>query len=412
MKILHIASSYYPAFEFGGPIESVHQLNKWLAKKGVEVTVYTTNAGLRSRQFSFKKETNLDGVKVFYFPYYGYVHFTFSPSLFVALVKNAKKFDLIHITGIWNFPVGAAAFWARFYKKPYIISPRGSLMKEPLEVKSSLKKKVHLFLIGKRDLKNAAAIHFTTEVEKEEYLKAGLLLKKAIVIPNALDTDDFDIKRFDFPGLSFRKKFNIPADKKVVLFLSRLNWKKGLDTLIPAFAEVLENFRTSDVPNIDVNIRTSDVPGIVLVIAGPDEKNYKKEIELKIENCKLKIGKDVIFTGMLLGEDKIAAYKESDVFVLPSYAENFGMAVVEAMHFKVPVVVTEGVGIAPEIKKAGAGLVVKKDSTAVAEAILKILNSPDLGREMGKAGKKLVEEEFSSEKVAGKWVQVYNELIR
>src|SRR3989344_4734492 len=159
MKILHIVSSYWPAFKMGGPIKSVHELNKWLVKKGVEVTVYTTNAGLKDENIVLK-----------------------------------KNFDLIHITGVWNFPVLVAAFLARFYKKPYIISSRGSLMKEPLEKKSSLIKKNYLSLIAKRDLEYASALHFTVEVEKEEYLKAGLPLKKAIVIPNGLDIEDYEIR--------------------------------------------------------------------------------------------------------------------------------------------------------------------------------------------------------------------------
>jgi len=392
MKILHIVSSYWPAFEFGGPIESVHQLNKWLIKKGADITVYTTNAGLKkNKNIILKKETVVDGVKVFYFSCYGYVHFTFSPALCFVVGKNIKNFDLIHITGVWNFPVLAAAFWARFYKKPYIISPRGSLMKEPMEKKSSLIKKIFLFLFVRQDLKNASAIHFTVETEKEEYLKAGLPLKKSIIISNGFDAEEFEKQiSEDF----FRSKFNILSDKKIILFLSRLNWKKGLDTLIPAFAEVLKKESRA-----------------VLVLAGPDEKNYKKEIELKIENCKLKIGKDVIFTDMLIGEDKISAYRESDVFVLPSYSENFGMAVVEAMACGLPVIITKGVGISKEVEKAGAGIVIEKDKKQLTEAILKILENPQLGKKMGENGRKLVETEFSSEKVAEKWIEEYSNLI-
>jgi len=86
MKILHVVSSYWPAFGFGGPISSVHQLNKFLVRKGADVEVYTTNAGLKNRtDITLREETKIDGVKIFYFPYYGYVHWTFSPSLFFAL---------------------------------------------------------------------------------------------------------------------------------------------------------------------------------------------------------------------------------------------------------------------------------------------------------------------------------------
>src|SRR3989338_4320834 len=329
MKILHIVSSYWPAFEFGGPIESVHQLNKWLIKKGADITVLTNKPCLKkNKNIILKKETVVNGVKVFYFPYYGYVHFTFSPVLCWTIRKNIKNFDLIHITGVWNFPVLAAAFWARFYKKPYIISSRGSLMKEPMEKKSSFKKKNYLLLIAKRDLKYASALHFTVEVEREEYLKVGLPLKKAIVIPNGLDIKDYEIRnQYENTKLrkDFRKKFNINKDKKIILYIGRLHPIKGFDTLIPAFAEVVKK-----------------EPKAVLVLAGLDENNYKKEIELKIVNCKLKIDNEVIFTGMLVGEEKINAYQISNVFILPSYSENFGMAVAEAMYFGLPVVITKG----------------------------------------------------------------------
>lgn len=186
MKILHVVSSYYPAFKMGGPIESVHSLNKSLTQKDVDITVYTTDAGIEKKT-ELNKEVLIDGVKVFYFHYYGYIHFTFSPALFLAIKKNIKNFDLIHITGVWNFPCIVAAFLARFYKKPYIISPRGSLMEEPLTKKSPLKKKFFLQIFVKRDLKNASAIHFTTEAEKEEFLRLDLPFKKLIVIPNGIE---------------------------------------------------------------------------------------------------------------------------------------------------------------------------------------------------------------------------------
>ena len=428
MKILHVVSSYYPAFSFGGPIESVHKLNKFLVKKGVDTTVYTSNSGLRNIRMSDIQKLNLsisgmsdiqnigkgkceiDGVRVFYFPYYGYVHWTFSPALFLALGREVKNFDLVHITGVWNFPVWAAAFWARFYKKPHIISPRGSLMKEPLEKKSQLKKKIYLSLITKRDFKKASAIHFTVEKEKKEYLKAGLPLRKAVVIPNGLDIKGYEIRNeYEYTklGNNFRKKFGIHHNAKIVLFLSRLNWKKGLDTLIPAFSEVIKK-----------------EPKAVLVLAGGDEKNYKKEIIKMINNRHLtcadfsphnsafspRESASCIFTGMLLGEDKVAAYQIADVFVLPSYSENFGMVVVEAMAAEKPVVITKGVGISKEVEAAGAGIVIDKDEKQLAEAILKILDNPDLAKKIGERGKRLVETEFSWPEIASRFMEAYKNL--
>lgn len=393
MKILHIVPTYYPASRYGGPIKSVHGLNKWLIKKGTEVVVYTTNLdGESVLNVPFEEPVNVDGVKVFYFPV-SFRPWQYSPRFRQALAKNAKEFDLVHITSVFLAASTLGAYYAKKNNIPYIISPRGSLMVEPLKkgFLKNLKKKIYIFLIEKKNLAGAAAIHFTTEMEKREYLKAGLPLRHAIVIPNGCETR----KEYESTKSrnNFQRKFNIGDDKKIVLFLSRLSWKKGLDTLIPAFAEVVKQ-----------------EPKAVLVIAGGDEENYKKEIELKIENCKLKIGNEVIFTGMLLGNDKAAACAASDVFVLPSYAENFGMAVVEAMAAGLPVIVTKGIGISNEVKKAGAGIVIDKNENQLAEAILKILGNPDSAGRMGEAGRKLVEAEFSWPKIAEKFIKEYNKI--
>ena len=392
MKILHIIPTYFPAHRQGGPIKSVHEMNKGLVKKGVEMTVYTTNIDGKSvLNVPLNQGVDIDGVKVWYFPA-TFRLWEYSFAFHRALAKNAKDFDLIHITSVFLAASALGAYYAKKFKKPYIISPRGSFMEEPLKYRP-LKKKVYINLIEKRNLAGAEAIHFTVEKEKDGYLKAGLPFKKSIIIPNGLDVEVSNTITRD--RIHFRKKFNISSDKKIVLFMGRLHFIKGLDTLIPAFAEVVKK-----------------EPNAILVLAGPNDKNYKKEIELKIKNCKLKINNEVVFTGMLLGEDKIAAYRESDVFVLPSYSENFGIAVVEAMIAGNPVVVTKGVGISKEVEAAGAGLVVEKDVSQVAEAILKILNNSDLAKKMGEAGKKLVETEFSNEKVAEKFLKEYNKILQ
>lgn len=289
MKILHIIPTYFPAHRYGGPIKSVHELNKWLVKKGADVTVYTTNLdGEGVLDVPLGREVIIDGVKVYYFPI-TFRSWQYSRLLHCALAKNIKDFDLIHITSVFLAASTLGAYYAKKFKKPYIISPRGSLMKKPLARKSSLKKKIYLNLIEKRNLKDAI-IHFTTEIEKEEYLKAGFPLKNFIIISNGLDIEEFNKKVA--PGF-FRQKFGISCDKEIVLFLSRLSWKKGLDTLIPAFTKVTEKNSKA-----------------ILVLAGGDDEGYKKEIEKQIANSKLRSGK-VIFTGMIGGDDKIAAYRDS-----------------------------------------------------------------------------------------------------
>ena len=390
MKILHIVPTYLPAYRQGGPILSVHQLNKWLVKKGADVTVYTTNIdGAGELAVPLGEIVRLDDVKIFYFQSFFPRGWSYSLDLHLTLAKTIQEFDIVHITSVFLAASTLGAYYARKRDKPYIISPRRSLMTEPLAMKGRLKKRVYLGLIEKRNLAKAAAIHFTVEAEKEEYLAAGLPLKNSFIIPNGFDADEFKEKT---PAGFFRKKFNIPADKKIVLFLGRLNWKKGLDTLIPAFKRVL-----------------TEEPRAFLVLAGGDDEGYRKQIEDWIDENNLK--GNVIFTGMLLGEDKTAAFRDSQIFVLPSYSENFGMAVAEGMS-QTAVVVTKGVGISPLIEKYEAGIVVNKDEGELARSILKIIGDPVLAERLKAGGRELIKREFSLSEIAGKFLKEYETIYR
>ncbi|MCX6702716.1 MAG: glycosyltransferase [Candidatus Wolfebacteria bacterium] len=388
MKILHITPAYSPAYRYGGPIKSVHELNKWLVKKGVDVTVYTTDIdGKGNLNVPLGKEVIIDGVKVFYFPV-AWRFWQYSSAMRQALQKNIKDFDLVHITSVFLSASTIGAYYAKKFKKPYIISPRGSLMKETFR-KGYLKKKIYTVLLEKRNLEGAAGIHFTSEMEKDEYVGMGFPLKREVVIQNGLDKEG--LGKESTPD--FRKKYGIPEDKKIILFLSRISWKKGLDDLIPAFRIVRE--------------KEDDV---ILVIAGGDDEGYRKETEKFISDNDLQSGRDVVFTGQLLGGDKNAAYKEAGVFVLPSYSENFGMVILESMYFGLAVVSTATTAIAQQLP-ADAVMIVKKDKKEIADAIIKILRDPNLAKKMGVVGRKAVEKEFSWDKIAEKFIRRYNELI-
>ncbi|MEK7574053.1 MAG: glycosyltransferase, partial [Patescibacteria group bacterium] len=132
MKILCVVPVYFPAFQYGGPIASVHNLNKALVEKGIEVTVFTTNAGLEGKVLT-NLEIDINGVKVFYFNFFKIFEFLgptgwqFSWPLTVALKNKLKNFDLIYLSAVWNYPTAIAAHYCRKYKKPYIVSVRGTL---------------------------------------------------------------------------------------------------------------------------------------------------------------------------------------------------------------------------------------------------------------------------------------------
>lgn len=388
MRVLHIIPSYLPATYASGPIGAVHNLNKALVKKGIEVVVYTTNIdGSKILNIPLNHEAIIDGVRIYYFPI-TLRPWQYSYKLHQALAKNIKEFDTIHITSVFLSVSTLGAYYSKKFKKPYIISPHGSLMEIPLK-RQSLKKKIYLFLVERRNLADAV-IHFVVEKEKEDYLKTKLPFRRLIVVPNIFSPEKFDLKN---KKINFREKFNINKDKKIILYIGRLHPIKGFDTLIPAFAEVIK--------------QKSDV---VLVLAGDDEAKYKDLIFKLITDYKLRLGENIVLTGWIKEGEIAAAFSTSEIFVYPSYTEAFSMSTLEAMYFYLPVIITKNSGLAEHLKKASAGIVIEKNERQLTEAILRILDNLEGARKMGENGRRLVKTEFSSEKVAGKWVGEYNRL--
>ena len=239
MKLLCVTPSYWPAFQYGGPIASNHNLNRALVKKGIDVTVYTTNVGLREK-VSINQEVDVDGVKVTYFTFIKFFEFLgttgwqFSWSITKAFKKNLKKFDIIYIPAIWNYPAAIAGYYCRRYNKPYIIAPKGVLYPYTIK-KKAWKKWPYYKIIVKRNIQKATFIHYTAEDEAEKCHLRLDLKNKEIIVPNGINLSEFTI-------LPDRERivehYPILKDKKIILFLGRINWKKGLDILVKAYSRL------------------------------------------------------------------------------------------------------------------------------------------------------------------------------
>ncbi|MCL4404053.1 glycosyltransferase [Patescibacteria group bacterium] len=386
MKILHLIPSYVPARLASGPINAVHNLNTALVKRGVSVTVYTTDLDGPTRlKVPLNQERLIDGVRVVYFPI-TFRFWQYSRNLHHRLAATAADFDAIHITSVFLSISTLGAYYAKKFGRPYLISPHGSLMKYPLS-QSSLKKRLYLALIECRNLKGAV-IHLLAKKERQDFLDLRLPCRGTVVVPNGLNM--FVLNALD-QTTAFRKRFKIPDNKKIILFIGRLNKIKGLDTLIPAFAEVVEK-----------------EPDAFLLIAGSDD-GYKKQVESLIAHYRLQ--QNVSFVGFLLGGDKKAAMEASTVFVQPSYTESVSMALIEAMAAGLPVVVTDSVGISSDIEIAAAGLVVPKESHLLAQALIDILTGKQNGREMGQNGRQLVSEQFTLEATGQAMEAAYRRII-
>lgn len=389
-KILHIVPSYYPAFKYGGPIESVRELNKALFRKGIEIDVLTTNAGLENGNNYVKNEWIYDeGVKIKYLPAYFYEHFTFSPQLMIDSIIAAKNYDLVHITAFWNFPVLAGSLASLMSKKPYIISPRGVLHKDAINMKSKNIKKLYYFLVASHYLSKANAIHFTTVDEEINLAKFIKLKSKSVIVPNGLDLSRFN----NLPSCGlFKEKYPILQGKKILLFLGRINKQKGINLLIEAFDLLSKNYKD-----------------LYLVIAGPDNDNYCNEVKSFLR--KKDLIERVVFTGLLKEDEKYSAYLDSDIFVLPSYFENFGMSVVEAMACGLPVVISNKVGISEDVRKDNAGVVVDLNVESLVNGIKQMIEEPQMAKKISENAKKLVYSKYDVNNVADMMICAYENVL-
>jgi glycosyltransferase involved in cell wall biosynthesis len=385
MRILHVIAGLSP--EGGGPHKATPELCRALARLGHEVSLYTTNM---SRQGVLNVPIDhpvvADGVTIRYFPIGRFRRWGFSWPLGLALRADIASFDVVHIHSLYLFHTFIAAWYCRKNQVPYLIRPHGTL--DPfLRQKSRFKKAIYNLLIEKSNLDHAAAIHYTTQEEMDLAHNALGIRAPGIVVPEGVELGEYaDLP----PRGTFRVHFPTIGNDFLILFLGRINFKKGLDLLARAYGQIARQYSK-----------------VHLAIVGPDNEGYMRQVQAWLaKECVLD---RVTFTGMLLSRDKLAAFADADVFVLPSYTENFGLAVVEAMACGVPVVISNRVNIWREVAQAEAGLIVNCDSGELAEALLKAMNDPEL-KKMGEKGKRLVQDRYTWDRVAIQMLQVYQSI--
>ena len=387
MKVLHVVSTLAP--RYGGPAKVCKDMCKALAAAGEEVTIYTTDCDYPKGKLNVPSESPVaqNGYTIHYFPVQ-FFPYLLSMNMSNALRTHITEFDVVHIHGLYRFPQAAAGYFARKRGVPYLVRPHGSL--DPFLYYRGVKrfvKRIYEFLIERHQLDRAAVIHYTS---REEMLLTQPLRLQApgIVIPIGLDIAEYD----ELPpyGL-FRKKYDL-ADNEIVLHLGRINFKKGLDILIKAFAQVAHARKD-----------------VTLVIAGPDNEGYMGKVRRWI--AEEGIGDLVVYTGMLFNNEKLSALRDADVFALPSYSENFGIALVEAMACGVPVVVSDKVNIWREIDKAGAGIITRCDAHEVAQALFRLLDDDQSRRIMGEAGGSLVRRNYEWSAIIPHLQTAYSEIV-
>ncbi len=316
------------------------------------------------------------GMELELFPSVGENAFSFSPQLLPWVRDSAEGFDLVVVRTMFN-PVTTSAAWAaRKARVPYVVVPHGTLSRYTFGHRRTVLKKVFFSMFGPSMLRHAAAIRYTTEAEMKEAARLGSL-SPAVVIPHPFESRE-------------RNRSLAPREPARVLFLSRLHPVKGLDTLLPAFAELHRA-----------------VPRARLTVAGSGPKPYEERIASRISELGLEPA--VTLAGFVGGERKDRLLEGSDVFVLPSRHENFGIAVVEAMDAGLPVVITRRVDIWRDVERAGAGLVVDRAVRPLAEALRTLLLDPARALKMGQAGQQLVRERYAPGRIGSELAAFYRD---
>jgi glycosyltransferase involved in cell wall biosynthesis len=384
MTILHVIPSVAPWR--GGPSAAIRAVARGLARQGLDTHVATTNDNQPAPlEVPLGKPVEEDGVIYHYFPRQTRFYICSLP-FSNWLWRSAAEYDLIHIHTVFSYCSNVAAWIAQRKAIPYIIRPLGVLNRWGFENRRPVVKQLSFALIEKRLLSRAAVVQYTTEQERDEAAGLGFP-HRPVVIPNPVEMAQTGS---EVRG-QFRAQYPELADRRIVLFLSRIDPKKGIDLLLPAFREVLRQD-----------------PRAALVVAGEGEPSLVDRLHRMASE--LGIADSVFWPGFLSGARRAAAFADADLFVLPSYSENFGMAPVEAMGFGLPVVLTDQVGIHKEVSDASAGIVTTVSSESIASALLLLLREDRLRPEMGHNARRLAASRYSVEAVASRLRDLYVEL--
>jgi glycosyltransferase involved in cell wall biosynthesis len=379
IRVLHVIPSVSPGD--GGPSKAIALMERALGAAGVAVTTLATDHGgdfpIGASLPSPQGATRVYARK-WINPY------KVAPGLPTQLGRLLGSHDVVHIHALFSFAPTVAAWMASRAGVPYIVRPLGTLSSYGVKMRRRRLKQVSLDLIESRILRNAAAVHFTSKSECEEAQSLGLSFR-GVVIPLGVarePTGSAAILRATYPGLSGRR---------IVLFLSRLDPKKNIEGLIDAMA-------------LSSTLKRSTM----LLIAGGGVPAYVDSLKARAE--RLGVANHIIWLGHVESTQKSAALATADVFVLPSFSENFGIAAVEAMLAGLPCVLGQGVAIATEVACAGAGLIVTPDPPAIAEALERTLGNDNARHEMGQRGLSFAEREYSTGAAAARLIALYEEV--
>jgi glycosyltransferase involved in cell wall biosynthesis len=395
VKILKVSQAYHPFLAAGGPPTKIRAIATRLVQHGHQVTVLTADLGLR-RNGSDSSHLELDrwgwmgsdeGVQAIYLPTLArYRALTLNPGVVGFCREKLGSFALAHIYGLYDLLGPQVARPCSSQRIPYLVEPMG--MFRPI-VRNLLLKQAYHRIFGDRLMRGARFVIATSQQERQELAADGIDETRIVIRRNGIESPEALPEAGEF-----RRRLGLAEDARVILFLGRLVAKKNPDILIAAFARWRAN--------------AGNAVRAVLVLAGPEEDAaYARQLR---ESCvELRLGVDVRFTGPLYGEEKWQAYRDADVFVLPSQNENFGNTAGEAAACGTPVIVTDQCGIAPWIE-GKAGVVVRCEADAIENALATMLANARL-REEFREGCARVTRELSWDQPVAQMESLYQQCV-
>lgn len=388
MKVLHVIPSV--AIARGGPSQAVLEMVAALNRQGIEAEIATTNDnGPDLLNVPLGQRSLYQQVPVWFFPRFSpNIHavreFAFSSDLTSWLWRNMREYDLVHIHAIFSYPSTVAMAIARHHNVPYIVRPLGQLCTWSL-AQSTRKKQIYLKAIERANLNGCRSIHFTSAAEQQEATLLNLT-PPSFIVPHGLAIPPTipDARQ------RLRQHFNLPANEPIVLFLSRLHPKKGLDYLIPALAELADRRFT-------------------FILAGSGEPEYEANLKSLIAANHLQ--DRTLCTGMVTGELKDLLLQGSDLFVLTSYSENFGVSVLEALASGLPALVTPGVALADLVDKQQLGYVPELDVRSISNSIGQSFADPARSQLMGTRARQFIAANYTWQRTATDLIEVYRSVV-
>jgi glycosyltransferase involved in cell wall biosynthesis len=387
MRVLFI--NPYISTAYGGISKIVLELVAALGEQGVHVDLITTNAHVHKKlDVPLNKWVQKDGYRIRYFSCWNTNDFILSKAMLSWLYKNVSIYHVVHTHTVFSPLISFCQWVCSLHKVPYVVTPHGML--EPWALGYKFRKKnIYFNLLERRNISRSALIQGTASVELENISRL-FPHSNAQLVPNGISLSqslgDFGTK------IDCLERYPELNNKRLILFLGRIDPKKGLDLLASAFEQVRRH-----------------TPDTHLIVAGPDNIGYLSQAKQYFAEASCL--EAVTFTGMLTGEMKACALELAEVYVSPSYSEGFSMSVLEGMAAGLPCVITTGCNF-PEAQENTAAYVVDIDANAIAMALSHCLQNPQEAKAVGERARQFIRQNYTWESIATRLIQSYAEILQ